>query len=766
MATKVKLVPPGPNPRGSTGAEEKQPRGNKMKSGFSALPPPTSAVVARSISEPAAREEPRPVPTKEAREAIARMEPALEAFGQGEFVLVMDAPERENECDLIIAAEHCTPAQMAFMIRKSTGIVCVTTGKERLEAFGLHPATTKNTDPNGTNFYVSTDYLVGTTTGVSAADRVATLRGFCDIRNRPEAFGKPGHMFPLCAKDDGVYVRQGHTEATFDFCRLAPNVKHPVGALAELMADNGEMFREGESRAFATEHGIPMVYVSDIVHYRRHTDAMKRWARLFEQHTPLEQEEDDQLTAVPADVKKDQGDASATLRFHDLRLPTRMVVKPGRRGSELVLLIAGDANALSSGVKRVPVRIHSECFTGDTLGSRLCDCGAQLKMFMKVMEEEKLGVLVYIKGHEGRGIGLYNKIRAYDLQICEEVDTVQANHRLGFHNDYRNFDAAVNALRELNLRKILLYTNNPEKESVLAETIPDVQVRSLPTSPNRDNFRYLETKKNQLQHRTIMQTFNLDLERELNSGAVGDTLERSGKLARAQTSARAEESSRGKSKDLLPGGPTPRSDGAPDEDVAARVSSTSRNGAPFTSGPREVLPAGAGTGAPPPQEQHVVRSPVPPEPLTVLIVSTKWNEKLLAPIVDAAREYLAACGARVECHPTAGHLDLVTGTKALLSRKHRVVDAVIVLGMLVPNEKRTNLSTLETDRAALVQGLMSLALQQDKPIIQGILLCEDEEHAQAKGMAEGKAYANSALYMAGLQQCDSTADELHPPELV
>lgn len=204
---------------------------------------------------------------------LEAVEDALEAFRKGEFVCVMDRDDREDECDLILAAEHATPQKMAFMIRHSTGIVCIAADRQRLEGFGLHPATTANTDKNATNFYVSTDFLPGTTTGVSAADRAATCRAFCDRANPASSFSKPGHIFPLCAREGGVIERGGHTEATFDLCRLS-GVEH-VGILAEMMHDDGTMYRSADSRRFAEQHGLLMITVDDLKAYRIAMEAEK-----------------------------------------------------------------------------------------------------------------------------------------------------------------------------------------------------------------------------------------------------------------------------------------------------------------------------------------------------------------------------------------------------------------------------------------------------------------------------------------------------------
>ncbi|CAD7965348.1 unnamed protein product [Amoebophrya sp. A25] len=842
--------------------------------------------------------------TTENEAAVARMEEALAAFGQGKFVLVMDSPDRENECDLIVAAEYCTVEQMAFMIRKSTGIICVTTGKERLESFGLHPATGRNTDPNGTNFYVSTDYLIGTTTGVSAADRVATLRAFCDVKNsKAEDFSKPGHMFPLCAKDDGVYVRGGHTEATFDFCRLAPGVRHPVGALAELMHDNGEMYRAEDSRKFALEYNMPMVYVDDIVRYRRHKDELQRLAESSRKHLGVPQRQISEETSkspmavprgpvafpsrqvsvgvndpgepvcapAPSSLQEEQGrkkvpispilapgpfaqirkegrlevaeDASASLSFRGIESgAVRMIVKPSPTGAETILLVTGDV----SNATRVPVRVHSECFTGDTLGSKMCDCGEQLAAFKKVMDSRKLGVLVYLKGHEGRGIGLYHKIRAYELQTSEGLDTVEANERLGFENDYRDFDTAISALRDLDLKSITLYTNNPDKERLMREELGiDVAVNSLPTSPNRHNFRYLETKKHQLRHRTIMQTFDLDKEIEqsntsrtrnqteglssstnlVGGGSSSTNLEGAGGAQQVVQESSATPTPR--TRELFsPGttGETSIEQNRPDNRGAhqsrggsAAITSVSlhfSNGThaelpiTFTSGgeaarssssssPPILPPVGpsggvtltsasthlnedsnfiSGRGATSPVDMVAFNHALDPDartrslqelnprnkPRSVVIISTKWNAALLQPIVDSAREYLTAKGVPTQWHLCAGHMDLLIGAKTLLARRRPRPRALIVLGMMVPNERKSDVPILEADRSAIVNSLLNLTLSNDVPIIQGIMWCDSEEHARAKARAgnnPGRAYAQSALYMDSMLETTEIEDE-------
>ena len=421
------------------------------------------------------------------------IERAVAAFKRGDFVMVMDRIDRENECDLVLAAEHCTPEKMAFMIHWSTGIVCVVSDQSTLEAAGLYPAAPRgNTDKNGTNFYVSTDYLPGTTTGVSAADRCATVRAMCDPDSlKPKNFSKPGHMFPLCSKPNGLRERDGHTESAYDLCRLAGIRK--VSIIGELMNHDGTMMRLEECKIFAAQHGdIPLITVPELKEY-----ALRMLAPIS-QPVPC-----DVVFASSCQIKVNRiGDAECTLS----------IFKPALSSGapddlEIVILSRGDLSAASS--QPVPLRIHSECFTGDILGSMRCDCGDQLDAYMSnVMSSHSPSVLVYVRGHEGRGIGLANKIDCYRLQDEEKLDTVEANLRLGFEVDSRSFTECWKALEiwfgkfGLGDWKVDLYTNNPEK--ILHARV--ARVVALSSVPNGVNNNYLLTKQVRLKHKTCIDT--------------------------------------------------------------------------------------------------------------------------------------------------------------------------------------------------------------------------------------------------------------------
>ena len=436
---------------------------------------------------------------------------AIAAFRRGEFVMVMDRLERENECDLILAAEHCTPEKMAFMIHWSTGIVCVVSNQQRLEEAGLYPATTGgNTDKNGTNFYVSTDFLPGTTTGVSAADRSATVRALCDSKLiKPENFSKPGHMFPLCAKPNGLWERDGHTEAAYDLCRLAGIEK--VSIIGEMMHQDGTMMRLDACKAFAAQHGnIPLITVPQLKEYAE---------RMLPFIPPLVKHHSVSLVSS-CKIKVDKiNDADCTLS----------VFKASSSEIEIVVLSRGDITQNHP----IPLRIHSECFTGDILGSLRCDCGDQLDMYMSsVMKENSPSLLVYVRGHEGRGIGLANKIECYRLQDDEKLDTVEANLRLGFDVDLRSFAPCWEALEVLFAQqgnsdnwKVNLYTNNPDKISHARVA----RVVALSSVPNGVNNNYLLTKQVRLKHKTCIDTMKWEELLTVRSDGVLSSPERTGR---------------------------------------------------------------------------------------------------------------------------------------------------------------------------------------------------------------------------------------------
>ena len=393
----------------------------------------------------------------------ADIESALAALREGRFVLVTDDESRENEGDLIMAAEHATPEALAFLLRRSSGIVCVALSGRRTDELQLPPMVPNNTDAMGTAFTVSVDLRDGTTTGISARDRSRTIRALADPTTRPGDLRRPGHVFPLRARDGGVLERPGHTEASVDLMRAAG--LQPAGLLAEVTNDDGTVARRPELERFAREHAIPLIGVDDIVLYRRRRE-------------PLVE------------------------RVSSARLPTRHgkfdvhIYRSLNDGREHVVLVKGHVASASN----VLVRVHSECLTGDLLGSMRCDCGQQLDDALRRIEAEGRGVLVYVRGHEGRGIGLAQKLRAYQLQDLG-LDTLQANLELGLPGDARDYAVAARIVEDLGITSLRLLTNNLGKVEDLESCGIDVVERvALPSRPGPDNLAYLRTKRDRMGH--------------------------------------------------------------------------------------------------------------------------------------------------------------------------------------------------------------------------------------------------------------------------
>lgn len=394
---------------------------------------------------------------------IPRVEAALDALRAGRFVVVADSEDRENEGDLILAAERATPEALAFLVRHSSGVVCVALPGERLAELGLPLMVADNSDAHGTAFTVSVDWKHGTTTGISAADRARTILGLADPKSTAADFHRPGHVFPLRARPGGVLERPGHTEAAGDLARLAG--LQPAGVLCELVNDDGTMMRGAALREFARAHGLPFLTIADLIAYRRARE------RLVER-------------AAEALLPTAHGDFRA------------LVYRSTLDGIEHVALVKGDLFARSE----VLVRVHSECFTGDVLGSARCDCGRQLDMALAHIEREGAGVVVYLRGHEGRGIGLTRKLHAYALQDFGR-DTVQANEDLGLPVDSRSYDVGAQILTDLGVSRIRLMSNNPAKFTQLAGyDLRIVERIPLITAPTPHNVAYLRAKQEKLGH--------------------------------------------------------------------------------------------------------------------------------------------------------------------------------------------------------------------------------------------------------------------------
>jgi len=394
--------------------------------------------------------------------ALATIPEAVEDIEAGKFLIVVDDEGRENEGDLVIAAEKVTPEAINFMARYGRGLICIAMTGERLDELRIPMMVHDNTSKFGSPFTVSVEAKHDVTTGISAYDRAVTVRALIEPATRPEDISRPGHMFPLRAREGGVLVRAGHTEAVVDLARIAG--LYPAGVICEVMSEDGTMARLPELESIAAEHGLRIVSVAQIIAYRRlHEKLIQRVA-----------------------------EASLPTRYGDfLSIAYKSAIDP----DEHVALVRGELD----GERPVLVRVHSECLTGDVFHSLRCDCGEQIDLAMKAIADEGRGVFLYMR-QEGRGIGLHNKIRAYALQD-QGLDTVEANEALGFDSDIRDYGIGAQILADLGVRNIRLLTNNPRKVIGLegyglqvVETVP------ILAKPNPRNVKYLETKRKKMGH--------------------------------------------------------------------------------------------------------------------------------------------------------------------------------------------------------------------------------------------------------------------------
>ncbi|MCW2783022.1 MAG: ribBA [Marmoricola sp.] len=394
------------------------------------------------------------------------VEDAIADIAAGKAVVVVDDEDRENEGDIIFAASKATPELMAFTIRYSSGVICVPMPAEMLDRLEIPLMTPHNKDKLRTAYTISVDARDGVTTGISARDRAHTARVLADSATEPWELTRPGHCFPLRYREGGVLVRRGHTEAAVDLAKMAGLT--PAGVLVEVVNDDGTMKRGQELRDFADEHDLKLISIEQMVHYRRRNEVHVQ--RVAETRLPTE-----------------LGDFTA--------FGYRITVDD----SEHVALVYGDPAALRSG-EPVLTRVHSECLTGDVFGSSRCDCGPQLKEAMEKIAAEGRGVVIYLRGHEGRGIGLLAKLQAYQLQDGGR-DTVDANLDLGLPADARHYGAATQILKDLGIVSVRLLTNNPDKTHSLEDYgIPVTEAVPLTPRPNDHNLAYLLTKRDRMGH--------------------------------------------------------------------------------------------------------------------------------------------------------------------------------------------------------------------------------------------------------------------------
>ncbi|WKZ33766.1 MAG: bifunctional 3,4-dihydroxy-2-butanone-4-phosphate synthase/GTP cyclohydrolase II [Thermodesulfobacteriota bacterium] len=412
--------------------------------------------------------------------SIKRIEEALKAIREGRMVILVDDEDRENEGDLCMAAEVITPEAVNFMARHARGLICVTLTEERADLLALPPMVDDNTSLFRTAFTVSVDARDGVTTGISASDRAKTILACVDDNAGPGDLVRPGHIFPLRAKNGGVLVRTGQTEGSVDLSRLA-GLK-PAGVICEIMNEDGTMARMKDLEAFAKEHGLMIVTIADIIEYRLKRDRLV--TRAAEATVPT----------------RHAGEWTAVVYTNDVDT------------HEHLALVKGDITP----DEPVLVRVHSECLTGDVFGSERCDCGEQLKSAMKIIEKEGKGILLYMH-QEGRGIGLVNKIKAYALQD-KGLDTVEANEKLGFKADLRDYGLGAQILRDLGVAKMRILTNNPRKikglEGFGLEIVERVPIESVPHSRN---VKYLRVKKDKLGH--LISNLGAEAGEEAGTGA-------------------------------------------------------------------------------------------------------------------------------------------------------------------------------------------------------------------------------------------------------
>lgn len=389
------------------------------------------------------------------------IEEVIEDLKAGKPVIIVDDESRENEGDLVLAAEFATRESINFIIKEARGLLCTPMLESDLLRLGIPQMVERNTDNHETAFTVSVDH-VDTTTGISPEERAVTMQKLIDPNTKPEDFRRPGHVFPLRYKEGGVLVRQGHTEASIDLCKLAG--LYPAAAICEITNDEGYMSRMDDLLAFSKKHGLKIASVEALIEYRKRHD---------------------KLVSIAAETK-------LPTKYGDFRI---IIFKNEVDHKEHLMIVKGDVRGKSD----VLMRIHSECLTGDVFGSHRCDCGEQLENALRSIEEQGEGIVIYMR-QEGRGIGLTNKIKAYTLQD-EGYDTVEANVKLGFPPDMREYSLAAQMLRELDVKSVKLLTNNPEKKEDLERWGITVSKRvPIVIKANSINAKYLNTKKEKMRH--------------------------------------------------------------------------------------------------------------------------------------------------------------------------------------------------------------------------------------------------------------------------
>jgi 3,4-dihydroxy 2-butanone 4-phosphate synthase/GTP cyclohydrolase II len=391
-----------------------------------------------------------------------KIEDAIADYRQGKILIVVDDEDRENEGDFIMAAEKVTPEKINFLAKHGRGLICVPMTGQRLDELDLYPMVSENTEKLRTYFTVSVDAKKNTTTGISAFDRCETVKALIDPKTKPQDLTRPGHIFPLRAREGGVLVRTGHTEAVVDFAKLAG--LYPAGVLCEILDDDGRMARVPKLFEIANQYSLKMVTIRDLIEYRRQTERIVQ-------------------RVVTTPLPTEYGNFTLHLYSSEYDEQHHVAIVKGK--------IAPNEPTL--------VRVHSQCLTGDIFGSQRCDCGEQLRQALRMIEKEGRGVVLYMR-QEGRGIGLENKLKAYELQD-QGKDTVEANEALGFKPDLRHYGVGAQILYDLGVRKIRLMTNNPKKiVGISGYGLEVVERVAIEVSPNKMNVKYLATKRDKLGH--------------------------------------------------------------------------------------------------------------------------------------------------------------------------------------------------------------------------------------------------------------------------
>ena len=390
------------------------------------------------------------------------IEEAIEDIKKGKPIIIVDDEDRENEGDLVIPAQVITEETVNFMIKEARGLMCVPITKERADELELNLMTANNTDSHGTAFTISVDSLEGTTTGISVGDRYRTIKDILNPQKKSKDFKKPGHLFPLIASKGGVLDRKGHTEASVDLAKICGY--EPVSVIIEIIKDDGEMARRDDLMEFAKKYDLKIITIDHIIDYRKKNE----------------------------DLVTREVEVVFPTKFGDFKMAA---FSDEIEKKEYIAVFKGDLR----GKEDVLVRLHSECLTGDIFGSKRCDCGDQLHKSLESINEKGEGLLIYLR-QEGRGIGIYNKLKAYNLQD-QGHDTVEANHLLGFKDDLRDFAVAAQIIKDFDIKSIEILTNNPKKIESLEKYGIDVKKRiDSETEPTTENKKYLETKRDKMGH--------------------------------------------------------------------------------------------------------------------------------------------------------------------------------------------------------------------------------------------------------------------------